>query len=73
MIGAITNEGKPIKITTNKLIKISIHFPLLYPATTPRIVPKSTEITNEGIVIHIVHDKGLKKKSGILSNPLSVA
>ena len=29
IIGAMTNEGKPIKITTNKLITTSIHLPRL--------------------------------------------
>ena len=41
-------------------------------AITPKIVPKITEIIKEGIVIHNVHNKGLKKKSGILEKPLFV-
>ncbi len=40
-IGAIINEGTAIKMNTNTFIMLSQMVPLLYPATMPKVVPKS--------------------------------
>jgi hypothetical protein len=65
MIGAITNDGNPINVTTNTLTTASIQVPLLYPANIPRLPPIKEENINAGTVIKSVHFNGIKKNAGI--------